>query len=220
MQFQTFSWFFANAEAPVRTEVVGRTWGAWAFPLSLSHQNCCFFWLPSLREQIEPSRLGNLCQCLITITGKDSLLISNPNLLSASLKPSPLFCHSKPSKCLHTPCCPLRLQQDKLQKLEWDSPEMAAVGWGNGHSIFLITFIIIILLSALHTPSLVRTSWAPWAAVEHPKPPELGTWGFFGKSHCKHASWIFLKMHFLSTRQKDKVLHLLHLQWLCDYDVL
>lgn len=51
MQLKIFPWFFANSEMPVRTEVVGRTWGARAFPLPLSCQSCCFFWLPRLREQ-------------------------------------------------------------------------------------------------------------------------------------------------------------------------
>lgn len=40
---------------PVQTEVVGRTWGTLAFPLSLSHQNCSFFWLLSPMKQIEPA---------------------------------------------------------------------------------------------------------------------------------------------------------------------
>lgn len=38
---------------PVQTEVVGRTWGTLAFPLSLSHQNCIFFWLPNPMEQMQ-----------------------------------------------------------------------------------------------------------------------------------------------------------------------
>lgn len=38
---------------PVQTEVVGRTWGTLAFPRSLSHQNCIFFWLPNPMEQMQ-----------------------------------------------------------------------------------------------------------------------------------------------------------------------
>lgn len=76
--------------------------------VSLSCQSCWVFWLPSLRE----SR-GNLCQCLITISGKNSFLTSNLNLLSLSLETFPFVLHSKPSKSLHISCS-LQLQQHKL----------------------------------------------------------------------------------------------------------
>lgn len=65
-------------------------------------------------------------------------------------------------------------------KLEWHSPEMAAAGWGNGHSIFLITFIIIIiLLSALHTSSLVRARGSPELLWHSPSYLNWGHEGVF-----------------------------------------
>lgn len=62
MQSKTFSWGFAHIFTFLQTQkfLCKQRW--WArpgelepFPLSLSCQNCCFFWLPSPREQIQPA---------------------------------------------------------------------------------------------------------------------------------------------------------------------
>jgi len=46
--------------------------------------------LNTAREGAATAALGNLCQGLTTLRGKNFFLISNPNLPSFSLKPSPL----------------------------------------------------------------------------------------------------------------------------------
>ena len=47
--------------------------------------------LSASREGASPASLGNLCQCLTTLTVKNFFLISCLNLTSSSLKPFPLL---------------------------------------------------------------------------------------------------------------------------------
>lgn len=187
---------------------------SWAEPEELKPSHCVpvmsellVFWLPSLREQqgkpVPVSHYHLREEFLANIQSKPALFqfgaiplcpvtpspLNLSTFLVLSSFNSTISTGSNLSRGYHT------------NKPQRGSPEMAAAGWGNGHSIFLITFIIIILLSALHTSSLVRARGNP-ELLWHSWTEEIR---YFWENLIPNVPpESFWKCFFLSIRQKMK----------------